>query len=62
MAYQQEQMTQQEQAERQQLLSQERVALTEAIPEWNDGEKMSSGMSDIIEYARAQGFPGRGTE
>ena len=57
MAYQQEQTTQQEKAERQQLLSQERVALTEAIPEWNDGEKMSSGMADIIEYARANGFP-----
>ena len=34
-----------------------RVALTEAIPEWNDSEKMSSGMADVIEYARAQGFP-----
>ena len=57
MAYQNEQMAQQEQAQRQQLLAQERVALTEAIPEWNDGEKMSSGMADVIEYARAQGFP-----
>ncbi len=57
MAFQKQQESQQEQAWRQQTIAQERVALTQAIPEWNDGEKMSKGMSEIIEYARAQGFP-----
>lgn len=57
MAAQQGQMTEQEQAQRQQILAHERVLLTEAIPDWQDGEKMSAGMADVIEYARAQGYP-----
>jgi len=56
-AAQQGQMTEQEQAQRQQILAHERVLLTEAIPDWQDGEKMSAGMADVIEYARAQGYP-----
>ena len=57
MAFQQQQTSEEERAYRQQTIAQERVALTQAVPEWNDGEKMSSGMADIIEYARSQGFP-----
>ena len=57
MAQHQGQMTEQEQAQRQELLTQERAALTTAIPDWAEEEKMTAGMGEIIEYARAQGFP-----
>jgi hypothetical protein len=57
MAQHQGQLTEQEQAQRQELLAQERAALTTAIPDWADEEKMTSGLGEIIEYARAQGFP-----
>jgi len=52
-----EQMSEREQYERQQILTQERAALTEAVPEWQDESKMTQGMTELIEYARGQGYP-----
>jgi hypothetical protein len=43
--------------ERQETLAHERVALTQAIPEWHDEEKMGADMHSIIQYARENGFP-----
>ena len=45
------------QRERQETLAHERVALTQAVPEWNDEEKMGAEMHQIIQYARENGFP-----
>lgn len=51
------QMSEREQQERQQILTQERAALSEAVPEWADEAKMTEGMTQLIEYARGQGYP-----
>lgn len=52
-----QQREQAEMAERNEILSRERVALTEAIPEWKEEAKMSEGLSKLIEYARSEGYP-----
>jgi hypothetical protein len=52
-----EQMSEREQYERQQILTQERAALSDAVPEWQDETKMTEGMTELIEYARGQGYP-----
>jgi len=57
MRMEQEQASAQEAQWRQNTLQQERAALTEAVPEWRNEEKMGAEMRDIIEYARGQGFP-----
>lgn len=57
MRKEQEQASAQEAQWRQNTLQQERAALTEAVPEWRNEEKMSADMRDIIQYARDQGFP-----
>ena len=43
--------------ERQQVLHTERQAMAAALPEWSDPERMQSDISEIVQYAREQGFP-----
>ena len=57
LAMQNEQMSAQEMKERDELLVQERAALVEAVPEWAEESSMTEGMTQLIEYARGQGYP-----
>jgi hypothetical protein len=57
VSYQNQQADEVYQRERQETLAHERVALTQAVPEWNDEAKMGAEMQDIIRYARENGFP-----
>ena len=43
--------------ERQRILSTERQIMSASLPEWSDPERMKSDITDIVEYARGQGFP-----
>ena len=52
-----EQYSAREQQEREQIVAQERAALVGAIPEWSNSEKMTEGMTQLIEYARKEGYP-----
>ena len=57
MRAEQEKAEAQEAQWRRSTLERERAALTEAVPEWRNEEKMGAEMRDIIQYARDQGFP-----
>ena len=52
----QEQQDGQWQAERAQILSSERVAMVESVPEWNDTEVMQRDLSQIVQYGQSLGF------
>jgi len=56
LRYAQEQQGQQEQQWRQQTLQQERAAMLDAIPEWQDESKMKGDLTEIVEYAKGAGF------
>lgn len=43
--------------ERQRILNTERQIMSASLPEWSDPERMKSDITDIVEYARGQGFP-----
>ena len=56
LRYAQEQQGQQEQQWRQQTLQQERAAMLDAVPEWQDESKMKGDLTEIVEYAKGAGF------
>jgi hypothetical protein len=56
MRQQQEQLAQVEAQELQQVLQQERQLMIESNPEWADEDKMKSGLTEIVEYAKSSGF------
>lgn len=43
--------------ERQRILHTERQIMSASLPEWSDPERMKGDITDIVEYARGQGFP-----
>ena len=51
-----EQQAEQEKAERAQILSAERVAMVESVPEWNDTEVMQKDLAEIVQYGQSLGF------
>ena len=57
MAQANQQQEEKDSQQRAQLLHSERAAMVEAVPEWGDEERMKGDLTDIVEYARSQGFP-----
>jgi len=53
----QEQQSQWEAQERAKILQAERVAMVESIPEWADEDRMKGDLTEIINYAKSNGFP-----
>ncbi len=57
MKEQQEQHGQWEAQERAKILQSERRLMVESNPEWADEERMKSDLTEIIDYAKSNGFP-----
>ena len=56
MRHMQEQQEGRDQAERAQILQQERVAMVESVPEWSDTEVMQKDLAEIVKYGQSVGF------
>ena len=56
LRYAQEQQGQQEQQWRQQTLQQERAAMLDAVPEWQDESRLKDDLTEIVKYAKGAGF------
>ena len=57
MRVEQERQSGQEAQFRSQVLQTERALMIEKNPDWADESKMKSGLQEIVEYARSNGFP-----
>lgn len=53
----QDQQDREQQQWRAQTLTAERSSMVESVPEWSDEGKMKEGLSEIVQYARENGFP-----
>ena len=56
MRHMQEQQEGRDQAERAQILQQERAAMVESVPEWSDTEVMQKDLAEIVKYGQSVGF------